>query len=171
MRLCLKKIESSQLDDYQNIFLIMTSYSDKYGNIVASDGDVVSLDEVKACFRSDNVQTSNKVLILDASYCPNEVNDQKNKCEAKFKHSGNCTEVNVLTVTAIHSSEINQSHSANTCSASIDMIIETLDEFNKKSSLLDVITTVNSKITTQLQDACFFKVHGTPTDSLELDIQ
>ena len=170
IRLCLKKIENSQLDDYQNIFLIMTSYSDKYGNIVASDGDVVSLDEVKACFRSDNVQTSNKVLILDASYCPNEVNDQKNKCEAKFKHSANYTEVNILTVTAIHSSEISQRLFTNTCSASIGMIIETLVEFNKKTSLLDVITTVNSKITTELQDACFFEVHGTPTDSLELDI-
>ena len=169
MRICLEKIKSSQLDDYQNIFLIMTSYSDKYDNIVASDGDVVSLHEVKACFQSDNVRTSNKVLILDASYCPNEVNDKKNKCEAKFKHSANCTEVNVLTVTAIHSSS-NQRCSTNTCSASIGKIIETLDEFNKKTSLLDVIITVNSKITTELQDACFFEVHGTPIDSLELDI-
>lgn len=170
MRLCLKKIQSSQLNEYQNIFLIMVSYSDKYGNIVASDGDVVSIDEVKACIQSDNVQQSNKVLLIDTSYCPNEANDQRNKCEAQFKHSTNCTEVNVLTVMAIHSSEITERLSTNTCSASIGMIIEILDELNKKTPFLDAITTANSKISTQLQDACFFEVHGAPTNSLELDI-
>ena len=162
MKLQLQQIQKSDFNDCQSLFLIMLSHSDKYGNIVASDGNVLSLHKVKSCFASDKITTPTKILLIDAGYCANDIND----IEDRSKPTDQCgfEEVNCLIIRSLPIGPINYGQA----SPFLANFVGAFQHFRNNSRFLDILTRANEEMTQLGQPFC---ISGSLTKHIEMNIK